>query len=331
MSDSEKNSATKSGAASNRLPWLDAVRGVAVLGMLETHAVNAFLSPDFAGGSAFGWLRFFNGLIAPAFLWIAGYAHGLGMWKRLAKDPPVPASARTWRRLAVVLAIGYFLHAPWTLTEAAWREFWAVDVLQCLAAALMALLLMEKLGRRVLTWALPAIATLPVLAGLAPRPLAVGFWPLDAWFDTAGTALFPLVPWAGFVWIGAAMSRWRADVRVWALVGAVLTQTPQPDVFAKAHPCFFLERFGWLLLVVSVVAWAFSRWKVPAWLSLAGRESLVVYVGHLVLLYFTPLAAKIGPTQPPWVVAGIALGLVAVSMTAAWASDRWKKHRATRE
>ena len=48
-------------------------------------------------------------------------------------------------------------------------------------------------------------------------------------------------------------------------------------------PGFFVQRLLWLLAAVPLVPWIASRWQ-PAWLLFIGRESLVIYAAHLLLI-----------------------------------------------
>lgn len=98
-------------SAANRLAWIDLLRGLAVVGMIETHVVNVFLS---SGYDTAGWrsqLSFFNGLVAPAFLWIAGYIQGRSVRRSHELGRPVATAAR-WRRLGFVVALSFLLHIP---------------------------------------------------------------------------------------------------------------------------------------------------------------------------------------------------------------------------
>ena len=132
-----------------RVEWLDLFRGAAVVAMIETHVVNTFLAPALRDAAWFGWLNWFNGLIAPAFLFIAGYAQGMS-WR--AGDTKPVAFARRTKRLAGVAALGYALHFPWAeIGRQRWAEAlrtWTqVDVLQCLAAALLIVLCVQAASR----------------------------------------------------------------------------------------------------------------------------------------------------------------------------------------
>lgn len=134
-----------------RLAFVDRLRGLATVAMIEVHVVNALLAPDFRGGRAFAALDFVNGLVAPSFLVAAGFSlvrsfaispavsfslgsAGLALARSFAPGPAGLSLARsfaaglpalTWpeaptrwhlaaghaRRAALLLVLGYAMHA----------------------------------------------------------------------------------------------------------------------------------------------------------------------------------------------------------------------------
>ena len=132
--------------AKQRLEWIDLFRGLAVIGMIETHAGNTFLSAGLQLSPAWSTITYYNGLVAPAFFWILGYVRGLSFHKS-----PTPKQA--WpsvKRLHMILAVGYAMHMPYGLLshgdfseKALWSMF-MVDVLQCLAVSGLMLVLFER-------------------------------------------------------------------------------------------------------------------------------------------------------------------------------------------
>ena len=111
MGHSFSNGEAPVAVAGERHSWLDAIRGLAVLGMIVTHTINTLLAPEWKTGEMFGRSVYVSGLVAPTFLWIAGYAHGLGSIRREGRgDRGWPA--RTLRRLVLVLGLGYLIHLP---------------------------------------------------------------------------------------------------------------------------------------------------------------------------------------------------------------------------
>ena len=65
-------------SAPGRLGYLDWLRGVTVLVMIEAHAFDAWTRPDEKARAAYGWLMVLGGMAAPAFLFMAGIAVALG-------------------------------------------------------------------------------------------------------------------------------------------------------------------------------------------------------------------------------------------------------------
>jgi uncharacterized membrane protein len=327
MSENENSAVTISPVASHRLDWLDAVRGLAVLGMLETHAVNAFLAPDWRSGAGFGWLAFGNGLVAPAFLWIAGYAHGLRSKRPLDTGKPRRFPLKSARRLVIIAALGYMMHLPRANDAGSWRTFWSVDILQCLAVSIALIVAIEWLAARFLPARYQSAVALGGVCGLGAAAIALaplaqswrtGWWPIDAYVDTSGESLFPLLPWFGFAAAGWVSSRFMFRVWLMAALGIIGCLFPHPDTFSKTHPAFFVERLGWLMVMVAGIFLACQRARAPGWLLLAGRESLTVYISHLVVIYWLPLASRFGGKQPPLVVAAIFLAVCLISLSLAW-------------
>lgn len=310
-----------------REDWLDALRGLAVLGMIETHTVNTLLGGAWREGEGFTRLLYANGLVAPAFLWIAGYVHGVVSNRRPAAGGwPV----RTVRRLLVILALGYLIHLPLPGTGATWRLFFGVDVLQCLAASLLGVVALQHWFPRQQEVALAVVAVSTIALGVVPPSVlnrGAGWWPLDAWIDQSGVSLFPVVPWAAFVFLGTLMARWRLPVWSWGVLGAGLVALPSPPFVFKSHPTFFVERLGWLLCMAAGVRGLGSIVSFPRWLCWVGRESLGLYLAHLALLYLVPTARWVGPRLSPGATAGVAVALAGLSAGLVWAWRAWVTRR----
>lgn len=321
---------------SQRLEWLDLFRGLAVLGMVWTHAANTFLTPELKASSSFETLTSYHGLIAPAFFWIAGYARA---HVTMGKTKPAWPVAK---RLLIVWLIGYLMHVPWDhlLDAEAMRAVATVDVLHCLAISGLILLAVEKLGKG---REAAALVVLIMFVGLEKpaREWQTGLLMLDQYFNRLHGSQFALFPWVGFglagfitrrVWDGRP-NRSAAGVMLVGAIGAWgLSWLP----WQGGLPAFFLERLGWVMMaavVVAVVAERVSRFT--GWLRLAGRESLLLYVAHLMLIHSIPLPRQplqhlIGPSQRVGGVLGIFAGLFAVSwLLGAWNERRKRRARET--
>lgn len=304
--------------------------------MIECHVFNTFLAAAFRDTGWFSRLNYVNGLVAPSFLFIAGFVQGMERWNGSGK--PIDYGRRT-RRLLGIAAIGYALHFPiGPIYESHWddavRIGSQIDVLQCLAAGLGLLLgvqfLAEKCRRATASakvesavWLLGVVGIGAAVVLAAP---AVQGWmgapaPLRAWVNFTTGSLFPLFPWIGFVLFGAlAGAWWQRPVwqRALGLAGlAALAWACRGTTFTAFDPPFFLERAVWVLILAVGCEWISQRFQ-PGLLLYAGKHSLKLYVIHLVLI--TTLVGFGIPTMALEVpiTAGLLLGVGALSVGLSW-------------
>ena len=66
-----------------RYTFIDLLRGWAIILMIEPHVFNTFLLPELKQTGWFGVLNFINGLIAPAFLFVSGFAFQVSSGSKL--------------------------------------------------------------------------------------------------------------------------------------------------------------------------------------------------------------------------------------------------------
>ncbi len=199
-------------ASSQRLLWIDFLRGLAVLGMIETHSVNSFLAPIYRNGGGFTFLSYLNGLVAPTFLFIAGFLQGASIRKNW--DAP-PSLARRFHSLGIILLLAYALQFPWNSPFDGAKVSTAlgrVDVLHCIAISLATLLVIAKSCKRLPTF--DVIVSLLTIALIIAAPFvwnstAASSWPnpLAGYLSPHRGALFPLFPWSAFLLAGALASR----------------------------------------------------------------------------------------------------------------------------
>lgn len=318
----------RSSPSSGRVEFIDLLRGWAVIVMIETHVVNATLDYDLMSGSFFNYLKFFNGLVAPSFLFASGMAYAYTTRRKirdyLAFGTPL---VKQVSRLLLILGIAYMLHLPkfslpallHETTPEEWQPFFQVDVLQCIAVTLLfmqGLLLMLRNEKRLyLSVSFIAVIVLfvtPVMwgvdfSGTVPAPLA-------AYLNGNRFSLFPLFPWSVFIFAGAitgytfacargkepegeykATSRmmWRLLITgIVLLLAGVLIEPLVRSVYTaydywRFSPSFVLLRTG----MVMTLCWGMFMYERHRGVSprslvtLIGRESLVVYVVHLLLIY----------------------------------------------
>lgn len=210
-------------------------------------------------------------------------------------------------------------HLRYEAGERAWQLFFQVDVLQCIAVSLlfMQLLLLALRSERRLYPALIAI-TVGVVLG-TPLIWGIDFWavlpiPLAAYLNGTHDSLFPLFPWSAFLFAGAITGHYynrakesadggsaaTVDRMMKTLAGASLAAVALSFVldplaaslypvydYWKTSPSFYLLRLGLVGLVCSGLFLYERREGVSpsSLVTLIGRESLLVYTVHLLLVY----------------------------------------------
>lgn len=303
-----------------RLEWLDLFRGLAVLGMIWTHAAHTFLDASLQDTSWFHRLDYYHGLIAPSFFWIAGFVRAHVTTGKVKPAWP------TLKRLLMVLFVGYAMHLPWhaPFSAVGWRDACTVDVLHCLAISGMLMLLAERLGR----WRdAAAFVMLLFFVGLqsSAEHWRTGLLMIDQYFNRSQGSLFALFPWVGFGLAGFLTRRlWDGGINSRALLiflsGALLAFAQPHSPWPGGAPEFYLERLGWVMMAAVATACVADRTgAATGWLRLAGRESLLLYVAHLAMIHAVPLPKLplqflIGKTQSLGMVFVIFIGLFLASL-----------------
>ena len=313
-------------SASGRIRAFDWLRGVAVLVMIQTHAL-VLLRPELRAGGLFGTLQWIDGLVAPSFIFAAGFAMALTQVRAALGDraaaPSTAATAatastasaarrrrfrRTLRRIGEVLFIA-------TLTNWAWfpifREpHWLIriDILHCIGLSLLiALPILALLAPhpRFLRWS--ALGLAAVAFGIAPLFEQVPP-PWGNFVSFRSGSLFPLLPWSGYVYLGAAVgaacatggargaARWlsgltAAGIALWVFTPQISALYP-PHEFWVTDPTNHARRWTQVclialaLLAVERVQGAWSTSRPVRFVEVFGTSSLAGYFIHEMLLYF---------------------------------------------
>lgn len=185
---SEDVKKTKTG----RIPSLDYFRGIVIFLMIQGHLFRALLEPGVKKSSWFPFHEFIHGVVAPGFLFLAGYLFFHTIHNKRKTDFLTKA-----RQLGGIVLLGYFLHLPFfSLTKII--EFWGsgtelklfrMDILQTIGFSLLIALLIWVFLRR---FFIPGLqcwrcsTSLPLLYTPLPR---IPFWhPLR-------TVRYPSFPW----------------------------------------------------------------------------------------------------------------------------------------
>lgn len=308
---------------SKRYGFVDLLRGFAIVVMIETHVMNAYLPMTLKQGSPFFfWLSFVNGLVAPTFLFAAGFSlilQGSTQW-----DNWIHLRLPFWkqmRRLGFICLVAYFTHLQGFslsryLTNWNDRKMWIrtlqVDVLQCIVISLIVIHLLILVLRRkpLLPWALGLLAVCVALSTpwmwsfdfTGSLPLSVALF-----LNPHGISLFPVFPWTCFVLAGGFAAcfflksvdtgRIRAFMRIIACSGVLMIAAgllfrnapyslPGYVNFYTTSPLYMMIRIGCVLLFTALLYGLETNGKwVPKPIQLAGQESLLVYGLHLWFIF----------------------------------------------
>jgi uncharacterized membrane protein len=306
-----------------RYGFVDLLRGFAIVVMVETHVMNAYLPMALKRGSSFFfWLSFVNGLVAPTFLFASGFSlmlQGNSQWENWIR-----LRLPFWkqmRRLGFICLVAYFTHLQgfslsrylnhWNDRQM-WLRTFQVDVLQCIVVSLLVvhLLILVLRKKPLLPWALGLLAVCVALS--TPWIWSydlTGSLPLSAalFLNPHGVSLFPIFPWICFVLAGSfAAFFFLKSVEankipifmgiiaclgiLMIAAGVLLRDTPYtlPGYvdFYTTSPLYMMIRVGCVLLFTTALyrLEINGRW-IPKPIELAGQESLLVYGVHLWFIF----------------------------------------------
>ncbi len=310
------------GTDSDRLVFLDALRLIAAVQMVQGHSLDAVLHTAYRSGDRFALWSFTRGLTSTAFLVAAGLAFALVSADRTRFER---GRSHRLRRALLLVALGYLMHAPFGLllgqpVAAAWAELGVVDVLQCIGVGLLVLEGAASVigsvaarGAFALCGCAVLFACAPWLNGLWPR----GFTgPLLHYVSARGGSIFPLSPWLGFLFAGFAvgsfvLSDGLRTSRARQLRGLCIASALALSVAAFAHFVLGLSdpRLGFAFLCLklglvlafsaALTLFLFGVARLPRLLTRLSAETLFLYVSHVIVLYAADvgLKSRIGQTQ----------------------------------
>ena len=296
-----------------RRPYLDWLRGIAVLIMIEGHTLDSWTRVADRGRDSYQWAIVLAGFGAPIFLFLAGMALTLAGGARLSKGlAERTVAAMALKRGVWIFALAFlFRLQSWIISGGAFpRSLLKVDILNIMGVAMIAAASLWYAGRRdagraalfaaatiAAAMLTPVVRATPWLAGL-PDPIEWYFRPAGA------STTFTLLPWAGFLTAGAAVGVWlartrapRAERRVNLALAAIglamgvgaygasfMSPLFEGTSFWTSSPAFFFLRLGVLVAAVPAAYTLTTLWR-GARLEEFGRASLFVYWIHVEMVY----------------------------------------------
>ncbi len=299
-----------------RRTYLDVLRGVTVLIMMEAHVIDSWTRAGDRAFRGFGYSLVLGGFAAPLFLFLAGVAVPLsaGSKARRSGNPAAAARAVEKRGLEIFLLAFLFRFQSFVLS---WAPAWTllkVDILNIMGPAIVGTASLWGLFRTARARAIAFAVAMLVVVFMTPAIRAVAWLaPLPDYIEgyvrpIPGLTNFSAFPWIAFLPAGALVglvldgvhteeAERRANIAFAACGGALVlgayaaSRLPPlfgPSEFWTSSASFFFLRLGIMTASIAVAYWweqrsgASLRWSP---LQVLGRNSLFVYWIHVEMVY----------------------------------------------
>jgi uncharacterized membrane protein len=298
----------------NRRGYIDWLRGVSVLIMIEAHTLDSWTRLSERQNALYGWAMVVGGFAAPAFLFLAGLSMVLAAGSRLRRgSAAVDVTTVATRRSLQIFGLAFlFRLQSWLISGGGPAQaLLKVDILNVMGLSMLAAAVLWSLGRErrdraawliagtvVIAMVTPIIRATPLLGPL-PDPIEWYIRPIP------GRGTFTLFPWGAFLLAGGAVGLWldaartpsderRVNIMLFGIGVALATVAYAaaflPPIYAQTNfwttsPTFFFLRLG-VLIVSLPLAFAWNvLWTGRSVLQEFGRASLFVYWIHVELVY----------------------------------------------
>jgi uncharacterized membrane protein len=351
-----------------RLNYIDWMRGLAILIMIEAHVLDSWTRLADRPTRAFGWSVILAGFAAPMFLFLAGVSVSLAAASGERRTgSAATAAAHVRRRGWEVLGLAYLfrLQAYILNPKALLAGVLKVDILNILGPSIVAAAALWQVARdsrrRLLAFGGTAIAITLVTPLVRLSPLIDALPGPVQWYlrATPGKNNFQIFPWAGFVFAGALvgvlLDRARGQqaegrLHAWMLpaglafaaacyAGSYLPSVYADSFFWTSSPMFFLLRVGLISAALSLIYFyerrprlLGTRWRSASPMALFGQSSLFVYWVHVELVYgvlSTSLHKSLPFRDAVAAFAWFSLMMFGLVLSKNFLVARWKRWRAS--
>ncbi len=299
--------------ASNRLLYLDWVRGLAAVTMLQGHVFHSFIRNDLRSGGPYVFSQFCGGMPPAIFLFLTGVTFAFLMESQLRKG----ASAGS-RWLASLKRSGYLFFVAfafriqlWLFAKyfspgsSPWTDLLRVDILNSMGFALGVLSISALLNtrNRIRICALAGL----LITGVSPWITQLdwsGVSPYIKNYLVPSNQFFGFFPWAAFVAFGLSFGTLLRSLKPeqftpvmqWSALAGILlalgsNAVPLPFYshvdFWLDSPALVMIKTGVILVLISFAyIWLLQpvaqSWS---WIRTLGTNSLLVYWVHIELVY----------------------------------------------
>jgi hypothetical protein len=302
----------KTKSSLQRLQYLDWVRGLGALIMLQGHVFDSFLRADLRPGGVFTLSQFVGGMPPAIFLFLTGVT--LAFLMDSSERKGLPPRQRVWislRRAGYLFFLAFAFRAFMLVSGfpvSTWSDFLRVDILNCMGFSIAAFSIMAafRTAERARFCAAAGLA----IAFAAPLVSQVDWsgvpWMLRAYI-VPDHRFFGFFPWGAYLAFGLSAGsalrlipaerldramQWTALAAAGALACCHYGANSPHSVYAASD--FWLNSPAQVLTKQSVIlimlAFAFVWTQYIAregwsWIRQFGTTSLLVYWVHIELIY----------------------------------------------
>ncbi len=298
----------------NRLLYLDWVRGLAAVTMLQGHVFNSFLKTDLRNGGPYSFSQFLGGMPPAVFLFLTGvtFAFLMDSQERKGAGGGARWAAALRRSGYLFMAAFLFRLQLWVFAlyfspgSSPWTDLFRVDILNSMGFALGVLAVLAVFNRtdRIRVSAVVGLW----IASLAPlvSQLDLSGWPsIVRDYLAPSNQFFGFFPWASFVAFGLTFGSLLRGLKPqqlnqtmqWVAIAGILLALGSNSIpvsfygggvdFWLNSPVLVLIKLGVILVLVTFAyIWtlqpAAQTWS---WVRTLGTNSLLVYWVHIELVY----------------------------------------------
>jgi uncharacterized membrane protein len=294
----------------DRLAFLDWMRGLAAVTMLNGHAFHAFTKPEQRQGGVYELTQFIGGMPPAVFLFLVGVTLAFLMHSRERNGMPGGARVLSAMRRAGYLFMLAFLFRlqMWVfgLPNAPWTDLLRVDVLNSMGFAVLVLSVMAVFSTADRVRLSAALGVAIAVASPLISQIDWSFAPVIKDYIVPDHLFFGFFPWAAFVAFGlsagslirlldpAGLERavqWAAILGVALIVASEYLSNMPFSLYSKSDywlnsPWLIFTKLGVVLLVLAFAfLWTRHSQNSWSWIRQFGTTSLLVYWVHIELMY----------------------------------------------
>lgn len=316
------------GEKKQRIILLDLLRSFAVVMMIQGHTIHSLLDSSYSGSTSViyqSWI-FIRGVTAPIFIFSSGLIFTYLLFQNQFLLKNNPRIRKGLNRGITLILIGYLLRYPtiniFRLAESSneqWLTFFSVDALQLIGVGLLLILALAYFANNLkIDLSLLLLPLVLIVLFTAPFINSLGwentFIPIASYFTYKFGSIFPLFPYLLYIFLGGFFGVFIAKdnslIKKYSFLlflfglgfALILLATFLSNNFGIGLYFSSLLKIGIVFILFSTLGLSVRNVdSLPIYIQSLARNSLWIYIIHLVILYGSPtsigLFQIVGKTQ----------------------------------